>query len=109
MPARKRGSCRSCAGIARLDQIDAAEILREMWDCEMPPDEEDEEEGEPWTAVCALFTKTFPGLAPPGDMPVGTGQLDDVLGSAPPRRIGLVPAARPADVLPLVGWTRSGQ
>jgi Domain of unknown function (DUF4253) len=97
------------ADTARLGQLDAAEILREMWEGEMPSDEEDEEEGEPWTAMRAPFTKEFPGLAPPGDVPLGTGRLDDVLGSLPPRRIGLVPAARPADVLPLIGWTPSDQ
>jgi Domain of unknown function (DUF4253) len=32
------------------------------------------------------------------------GELDQVLGSLTARRIGLVPAARPADVLPLIGW-----
>lgn len=31
-------------------------------------------------------------------------QLDKMLGSLPAARIGLVPADRPADVLPLIGW-----
>jgi hypothetical protein len=36
--------------------------------------------------------------------PIDPGELDRLLGSYPGRRIGLVPAARPADVLPLMGW-----
>jgi uncharacterized protein DUF4253 len=75
----------------------------------MPSDEEDEEEDSPWTAMRAPFSKQFPGLAPPGDTPLSHEQLDETLGSLPAARIGLVPATRPADVLPLIGWTPSDQ
>jgi hypothetical protein len=34
-------------------------------------------------------------------------RLHEVLGSLPPARLGLIPAARPADVLPLAGWIPS--
>lgn len=94
---------------ADLDRMDAAGVLSRMWDGEMPSDEEDEEEDEPWTAMRAPFSKQFPGLAPPEDTPLSSEQLDKVLRSLPPKRIGLVPAARPADVLPLIGWTPSDQ
>jgi uncharacterized protein DUF4253 len=94
---------------AQLDHMDAAEVLAERWDGEMPSDEEDEEEDSPWTAMRAPFSKQFPGLAPPGDTPLSHEQLDETLGSLPAARIGLVPATRPADVLPLIGWTPSDQ
>jgi uncharacterized protein DUF4253 len=94
---------------AELDHMDAATVLTQMWDGEMPSAEEDEEEDEPWTAMRAPFSKQFPGLAPPEDTPLSREQLGKVLGSLPPKRIGLVPATRPADVLPLIGWTPSDQ
>jgi hypothetical protein len=68
-----------------------------MWDGEMPSD--DEEEDEEWAAMRSPFSNHFPGLAPPASTPLSPSELDDVLGSLPHRRIGLVPAARPADVL----------
>jgi Domain of unknown function (DUF4253) len=55
-------------------------------------------------ATIAPFGRLFPGLAPSIDAPIDPGELDRVLGSFPGRRIGLVPAARSADVLPLIGW-----
>jgi len=51
----------------------------------------------------------FPGLAPGEDTVMGPEQLDETLGSLGARRLGLVPADRPADVLPLLGWTPSDQ
>lgn len=98
----------SCpADPAQLDQIDAAQVIQDMWDGEMPSGgEEDDEE---WAAMRAPFSTHFPGLAPPAGTPLSPGELDDVLRSLPPRRIGLVPAARPADVLPLTGWTPADQ
>jgi len=105
------------ADLVQADRMDAAEVLTEMWDGEMPSDEEEEEEeeeedeeyGEPWPTVIAPFSKQFPGLAPPGDTLLSNAELDSVLASLPPTRIGLVPARRPADVLPLIGWTPSDQ
>jgi hypothetical protein len=91
----------------RLDQMDAAAVLREMWDDQMPFEEE--EEDADWVAMCAPFSRQFPGLAASASMPLSAAELDDVLGSLPASRIGLVPAARPADVLPLIGWTPSDQ
>ncbi len=79
---------------ARLDHMDAAEVLTEMWDGEMPA-EEDEEENERWAAMRAPFSRQFPGLAPAGDRALSRGAFDHVLGSLPPRRIGLVPAGPP--------------
>jgi len=53
--------------------------------------------------MIAPFTKQFPGLAPPQDTPLSPEQLDAAVDSLPPARIGLVPARRGADVLPLIG------
>jgi hypothetical protein len=61
------------------------------------------------------FTEEWPGLAPPEHTPLTPAErrqaLDVVLprirranGATPMARIGLVPADRPADVLPAVGW-----
>jgi hypothetical protein len=57
----------------------------------------------------APFSRQFPGLAPPEDTPLSPQQLGHALGSLPAARIGLVRAVRPADVLPLIGWTPSDQ
>jgi len=43
-------------------------------------------------------------LAPPEDGKLSMAEHQQVLGSLPPAPIGLVPARRPADVLPTVGW-----
>lgn len=91
-----------------LDGMDAAAVLADMWDGEMPSDEEEAE--DPWPAqMRAPFSRQFPGLAPPGDTPLAAAEEDTVLGALGAARIGLVPAARPADVLPLLGWTPSDQ
>src|SRR5262249_42797363 len=62
-----------------------------------------------WTATRRPVSSQFPGLAPPGDTALRPDQLNRPLGSLPAARIGLVPAFRPADVLPLIGWTPSDQ
>jgi hypothetical protein len=56
-------------------------------------------------ATIAPFGRKFPGLAPAEDTPLDPRELDEILGSLPARRIGLAPANRPADVLPLIGWS----
>ena len=90
------------------DQIDAAEVLADRWDGEMDSDEEPEE-AEEWAEIIAPFGSQFPGLAPPEHTTLSPDRLDAVLGALPTARIGLVPASRPADVLPLIGWTASDQ
>ena len=44
------------------------------------------------------------GLAPAEGGKLSMAECQQVLGSLPPAPIGLVPASRPADVLPTVGW-----
>jgi hypothetical protein len=110
-PARPWDTGEFCTPVdpAPLDRMDAAQVLGDMWDDEMPSDEEEDEDDEEWAAMRAPFSRQFPGLAPPEDTPLSPQQLDQVLSSLPAARIGLVPAARPADVLPLIGWTPSDQ
>jgi hypothetical protein len=91
--------------LSGLDHMDAAQVLAEMWDGEMEDDEV--EEDEEWIAMRAPFSTQFPGLAPPGDTPLSPDRLRQTLDSLAAARIGLVPARRPADVLPLIGWTPS--
>ena len=97
------------ADVAELELLDAASVLQEMWEGTAyevgyeDADEEDEDEGV--VEMRAPFSKLFPGLAPGEDAALGQDQIDDVLGSLGAARIGLVPADRPADVLPLIGWS----
>jgi hypothetical protein len=51
----------------------------------------------------APFSRQFPGLAAGLDEGLTPEQMGKALGSRA-SRIGLAPAARPADVLPLIGW-----
>jgi hypothetical protein len=52
----------------------------------------------------AVPARPFPGLAPSPDSRLTSAERDSALGALPAARIGLVPAARPADVLAVVGW-----
>jgi hypothetical protein len=95
--------------VAELERIDAARVLREMWDSSAfegdGEDWEEEEEDEHMVAMRAPFSRRFPGLAPAEDSSLSQDQIQDVLGALHPARLGLVPASRPADVLPLIGWS----
>jgi hypothetical protein len=68
----------------------------------------DEDDDASFAAMIAPFSRKFPGLAA-GDTQLSAAQLADTLATLPPARIGLAPATRPADVLPLIGWTPSDQ
>lgn len=103
------------ADVTELGHMDAASVLEGLWDGKTnapgiaSPGEDEERFEEHLRRTRAPFFRQFPGLAPPGETPLSREHLDTVLGSLPPRRIGLVPATRPADVLPLIGWTPSDQ
>lgn len=113
------------ADVTQLERMDPASVLKGMWDSTAyevvgkpeedyffprarqrvaAGDDEDEEEDEQVVAMRAPFSKQFPGLAPAEDAPLSEDQIQDVLGSLPAARLGLVAASRPADVLPLIGW-----
>jgi len=95
------------ADLTALDDLDAAEVLAGLWDRRMPS--ADEEDSDYLAAIRGPFSSQFPGLAPGEDTKLSMAQLHEVLRSLPAAPIGLVPAARPADVLPTVGWTTTDQ
>jgi hypothetical protein len=97
------------ADVTQLEGMDAAGVLREMWDSSAyEGDDEDwdeEEEDEEMVAMRAPFSRQFPGLAPAEGTSLSQDVIQNALASLRPARLGLVPASRPADVLPLIGWS----
>lgn len=90
--------------ISELDRMDPGKVLESMWNNWLDPDEpEDEDIGG--QEMRAPFSRRFPGLAPAVDQPLSVTAINAAVDSLPPARIGLVPASRPADVLPRIGWT----
>ena len=85
--------------IRLLDQLDAGQVLASGW-----YDQGYEDDDGELAAMIAPFSGRFPGLAPAAGRPLRPGELEDVLGSLPAARIGVTEAARPADVLPRIGW-----
>ncbi|WP_327030101.1 DUF4253 domain-containing protein [Micromonospora sp. NBC_01740] len=91
----------SPADMSSPEQHDVAKVLARWWaDCATT--------GEDGTSdVTAPFGQDWPGLAPPGDLAEAPDVLADecaeflVDGRT---RLGLVPAARSADTLAVVGW-----
>jgi hypothetical protein len=92
------------------DRLNAGALLEELW--RSASDVDDPEAMAQW----APFSRGWPGLAAPESMPLTTGErhhaLDVVLprilranGSTWAARIALIPASRPADVLPVIGWS----
>jgi hypothetical protein len=97
--------------VTELDDLDAAELLREDWlsktiECDEEGQEyEDEDFAKAIEDEIAPFSRRqFPGLAQAEDHQLSADQLDRVLSVLGSVRIGLVPAGRPADALPMLGW-----
>jgi len=95
--------------VTLIDQLDPERLLREQWDGEtheegIAEEDEDEDFRDYLQEKVGPFGRQFPGLAPAEDRQLSSEVLQDVLGALPDARIGLTPAARPADVLPLIGW-----
>src|SRR5580704_8151117 len=102
------------------DGLDAGALLRFEWRAWVPHPRHDDPE---LVQMRAPFTLEWPGLAPPERAPLTAAErqraLDVALpgirranGATPQARIGLVVAARPADVLLAIGWgglVNSGQ
>jgi hypothetical protein len=89
--------------LAAVDRLDAATVLARQWAGEAPTAEELEEDPE-WREMIAPYGEHFPGLAPAQDQVLSEAELAQAMAWFGPARIGLVPAARPADVLALVGY-----
>jgi Domain of unknown function (DUF4253) len=89
---------------AELDRVDTAGLLHMMWDDKLPPDDA-QDDGPRLVQQRAPFSRDFPGLASREDTPLSPDRLDAALSSLPPARIGLIPAPRPADAIPVIGWS----
>jgi hypothetical protein len=104
------------ADISELDHMDAASVLEGLWDGKthvgLKEDWGPDEDPETVALIKRLirpFSRQFPGLAPASEEQLDPAAVANVLAALSPARIGLVPAARPADVLPLIGWFASDQ
>ena len=97
--------------LAELDDLDVAELMREDWlskTIEYGEDgrENEDEEDVKWVEeeIAPFSRRQFPGLAQAEDHQLSASQFDQVLSGLGPARVGLVPAGRPADALPMLGW-----
>lgn len=95
--------------VADIHFRDAARVLEEGWNCHQPSPEELQAAGAQWqtdhNSMFEPYLDGFPGLAPAVDEDIEPLRLDVALGQyLSPARIGLVPAARPADMLTRLGW-----
>jgi hypothetical protein len=89
---------------AAIDRMDAAQELKVRWDGLAPGENEFAEDDE-LRAMFAPFGARFPGLAPAVEEELDPELMRRALFQyTRDARIGLVPAARPADILPRIGW-----
>ena len=86
-----------------IGQVDVAQVLADGWWIE----EEEEYEQEPeLRAMRSPAGREFPGLAPAVSTELEPELERRALQQySPSARLGLVPAGRPADVLPRFGWS----
>jgi hypothetical protein len=94
------------ADLTGLDHLDAAQVLASRWDRRLPPLAEDDPQS---AADRAPLSRQFPGLAPRQDQELSIAERGQAIGSLPAEHLALVPANRPADVLPLIGWGGTDQ
>jgi hypothetical protein len=94
--------------LAAVDRLDAATVLAQCWASQAPTPEAVEREPEYFDSWFPPFGLEFPGLAPRQDQELTSAELGAALAWFGPARIGLVPAARPADLLALVGYNGTG-
>ena len=87
--------------VTQVDPLDAGQLLAGMWHNQLPSDAENY---PAWRRMRAPYFRQFPGLAPPEHDRLSMAQQHQTLGSRPAARLGLVPASRPADALPVTGW-----
>jgi hypothetical protein len=87
--------------LAEVAQLSAAAVLAEQW---WVPTQAELESDPELAAMIAPYGEQFPGPAPAREQSLTEAELAAALGWFGMARIGLVPAARPADVLALVGY-----
>jgi hypothetical protein len=98
------GEIDSRCDLAAVDRLDAASVLAQQWASSAPTPKEFEREPELLAGWFPPFGLEFPGLAPGQDRELTSAELAAALRWFGPARIGLVPAARPADVLAQLGF-----
>ena len=92
---------------AAIDRMDAARLLERWWGA---PGEDEVAEDEDLRAMFAPFGTRFPGLAPAVEEELDPELIRRAVAQyTRDARIGLVPAARPADILPRLGWGVANQ
>jgi hypothetical protein len=85
-----------------VDGLELTEVITELWDGEVPDEDEDPEET---AELLAPFGRKFPGLAPATSRLADIGERAAATASVDlPAGIGLVRADRPADALVSSGW-----
>lgn len=98
-------SCQDTAAVAEVDRVDAATLLEILWaGSVLEPWRAGPEDREWAEEMAAPFSSRYPGLAPAVDAAAAPEVLAAALRSFPASRVALVPAGRPADVLPVLGW-----
>jgi hypothetical protein len=86
-----------------IDRMDAAQVLNGWW---WGPSENELAVDEELREMFAPFGERFPGLAPAVEEELDQELMRRALFQyTRDARVGLVPAARPADVLPRLGWS----
>jgi hypothetical protein len=91
-------------GAGEVDLTHAGQQLEELWDIKTHEGGGIPREDPYIDSELAPFSRQFPGLAPAVDGGLTGGQVTGILDSLGQRRLGLAPAPRPADVLPLIAW-----
>jgi hypothetical protein len=103
-----QGSCQETTAVANVDLVDAAAMLEHRWAGTFPGPEQTglgwDEEREMIGELAAPFTSQYPGLAPAAEAALAPDVLAAALRPFRASRVALVPAGRPADVLPVLGW-----
>ena len=101
--------------LSAIDRLDPGQVLGGLWARSLDTLSEGEQEDPRFAQLRAPFTRAFPGLALSGDAALTPAERQQALDvmlpemrltslPQPAARIGLVAAARPADVLPAIGW-----
>ena len=87
-----------------IDRMDAAHELQRWWDAQVPGEDAFAEDDKLQLMFTPFFGR-FPGLAPAVEEGLDPELMRRALVQyTRDARIGLVPAARPADILPRIGW-----